>query len=272
MAPCVPHPQAFFFYDSDWNANLENEFLLNLSQYALAANTILDCIDVTPICHSIFFVNEKCETFFFHKEAMRCFKQLKHRHEVFGFLVGLLLVHYDSDSNIVAAPSFVWDYIIMKFLIAEAYMTNGEAEWPEMCFIFGTPKPVDVFDDHEVIEIFDDRSIPRSPEAHNRVPSIPTNVRRESPSPISSAFWNDLPKIIGRSEVASQDSVQYPPPRTTTFTLDELIVGACQDQTRILAQRSRIRQSHTLDTSTGKAGCSSHASSATPKKSDRHCH
>ncbi|PIN00213.1 hypothetical protein CDL12_27285 [Handroanthus impetiginosus] len=151
-------------------------------------------------------------------------------------------------------------------------MTNGEAEWPEMCFIFGTPKPVDVILNNEVIEIFDDQSTPRPPEAHDRVPSIPRNVRRESPSPISSAFWSELPRIVGRSEVASQDSVQYPAPRATIFTPNELIVGECQDQTRSPAQRSRIRRSHASDPSTGEAGCSSHASSATPKKPDRHNH
>ncbi|PIN10072.1 hypothetical protein CDL12_17340 [Handroanthus impetiginosus] len=132
-------------------------------------------------------------------------------------------------------------------------MTNGEVEWPEMCFIFGASKPVDVFENHEVIQIFDDRSIPHPPEAHDVVPSIPTNVRRESPSPISSAFWDELPRIVGRSDVASQDS-------------------SCQDQTSIPTQRSRIRQRHASDPSTGEAGCSSHASSATPKKPDRHRH
>ncbi|PIN09742.1 hypothetical protein CDL12_17676 [Handroanthus impetiginosus] len=151
-------------------------------------------------------------------------------------------------------------------------MTNGEAEWPEMCFIFGASKPVDVFKNHEVIEISDDRSIPRPPEAHDVVPSIPTNMRRESPSPISSAFWDELPRIVGQSDVASQDSVQYPVPRTTTFTPNELIVGACQDQTSIPTQRSRIRQRHASDPSTGEAGCSSHPSSATPKKPDHHRH
>ncbi|PIN02132.1 hypothetical protein CDL12_25355 [Handroanthus impetiginosus] len=138
-------------------------------------------------------------------------------------------------------------------------MSNGEAEWTKMCFIFETPKPVDVFEDHEVIEIFDDRIIPPHPEAHNRMPSTPTNVRKGSPSPIFSSFWSDLLRIVGRSEVVSQDSVHYPLPRTTTFTLNELI-------------RSRIRQSHASDSSTGETGCSSHASSATPKKPDRHYH
>ncbi|PIN10590.1 hypothetical protein CDL12_16819 [Handroanthus impetiginosus] len=144
-------------------------------------------------------------------------------------------------------------------------MSNGEVEWTEMCSVFETPKPVGVFEGHEVIQISDDRSIPRPPEAQNRVPSIPTNVRRGSPSPISSAFWNDLSRIVGRSEVAFQDSVQYPPPRTYIFTSNELIVGACQDQTRTSTKRSCIRHSHASDPSTGEAGCSSHASSATPK-------
>ncbi|PIN25948.1 hypothetical protein CDL12_01304 [Handroanthus impetiginosus] len=140
-------------------------------------------------------------------------------------------------------------------------MTNGEAEWPKMCLIFGAPKSVDVFENHEVIEIFDDRSIPRPPEAHGAVPSIPTNVRRESPSPISSAFWDELPRIVGRSDVASQDSVQYPAPRTTTFTPND-----------IPTQCSCIRQRHASDPSTGEAGCSSHTSSATPKNPDRYRH
>ncbi|PIN02131.1 hypothetical protein CDL12_25354 [Handroanthus impetiginosus] len=151
-------------------------------------------------------------------------------------------------------------------------MSNGEAEWTKMCFIFGTLKSVDVFEDHEVIKIFNDRSIPPHSEAHNRVPSIPTNVRRGSPSPISSSFWNDLPRIVGRSEVIFQDSVQYPLPRTTIFTPNELIVGACQDQIRTPTLCSRVHQCHTSDLSTGEAGCSSHASLATSKKTDRHCY
>ncbi|PIN15013.1 hypothetical protein CDL12_12349 [Handroanthus impetiginosus] len=130
-------------------------------------------------------------------------------------------------------------------------MTTGEAEWPKMCFIFETPKPVDVILNNEAIEIFDDQSTPRPLEAHDRVPSFPMNVRRESPSPISSAFWSELPRIVGRSEVASQ----------TPF-----------NQTRSPAQRSRMRRSHVSNPSTGEAGCNSHASSATPKKPDRHNH
>ncbi|PIN00737.1 hypothetical protein CDL12_26759 [Handroanthus impetiginosus] len=84
------------------------------------------------------------------------FKQLKHQQEVFGYLIRLFLVHYDSDSHIVAAPPFVLDYITMKFPIAEVYMSNGEAQWTDMCFVFGTLNLVYGFKDNEVIEISDD--------------------------------------------------------------------------------------------------------------------
>ncbi|PIN18749.1 hypothetical protein CDL12_08576 [Handroanthus impetiginosus] len=140
-----------------------------------------------------------------------------------------------------------------------------------MCFIFATPKPINVFEDRELIEIFDDQSIPRPREAYNHVPSIPTNVREGSPSSISSSFWNDLPRIVGRSEVPSQDSVQYPSQNNTAFTPNELIVGAYHEHIRTPTQHSCIRHSNALEPSMGEVGCSSHVSSATPKKPDRQC-
>ncbi|PIN24321.1 hypothetical protein CDL12_02947 [Handroanthus impetiginosus] len=192
MAPRVLYPQEFFLHDSDWNANLEKEFLLKLLEYPLAGNSTLDRNDVIPIKRSMSLVNQKYRTSLTCKDALQRFKQLKHQHEVFGYLISLFLLHYDEDNNVITALPFMWDYIIMliirtfltkyKYPLIEAYISNGEAQWTDIYLIFEISKPINVFEDREP------------------------------------------PRIISRSEVASQNSTQYPPPHNTTFMPNELVL------------------------------------------------